>query len=367
MQKVLRAFNILFWLLLSLPILGGLVVLALYYKNETRRKETPIRLDYLNSDELGPYQLNTSEVEELSCEPVWEETDGNRWLHPVRTCHVANKHYRQYLDTGNDEHREHFLTLTEALIEDAEEDRDALIWPYPLEYYPGQQVPWISAMAQGLVIAVLARAYECTKDDRYLELASKTMLTFERDVRDGGVRYEAVRGIFYEEYAFVEMNKQHHTLNGMLAALFGLYDLHKVCGDETAKRLFDEGTATLRNNLPAFDMHFISSYDLRHEYGEPPLFLSRYHQMHVGQLTILSEMTGDPYFQGVADVWDRKLLDPVNRLRLTVWYAEYLLRVLKKRFDEQGFEGLTAGLASRIRSRLSDLGKSKPHEHLPWT
>jgi D-glucuronyl C5-epimerase C-terminus len=367
MQKVLRTFNILFWLLLSLPIAGVLVVLALYYKNETRRKETPIRLDYLDSDQLGPYQLNTSSIEELSTEPVWEETNGTRWLHPVRTCHVANKHYRQFLDTGKDEYRTHFLALTETLIEHAEEDRSALVWSYPLIYYSDQQVPWISAMAQGLVIAVLARAYECTRDERYLEFARKTMLTFDRDVRDGGVRYEAARGVFFEEYAFVETNKQHHTLNGMLAALFGLYDLHKVCGDETAKRLFDEGTETIRTNLPAFDQHFLSSYDLRHEYKEPPLFLGRYHQMHVAQLTVLATMTGDPYFQGVADVWDRKLFDPVNRLRLTIWYAGYLGRELKKRLDEQGWEGLTAGLANRMFSRLSDLRKSKPHEHLPWT
>ncbi|GBE30110.1 hypothetical protein BMS3Bbin04_01136 [bacterium BMS3Bbin04] len=222
-------------------------------------------------------------------------------------------------------------------------------------------------MAQGVIISVLARAYETTRDERYLELARKTMICFDRDVQDGGVRCEAKRGVFYEEYAFVETNKQHHTLNGMLAALFGLYDLHKVCGDETARRLFDEGTATIRANLPAFDLQFITSYDLRHEYGEPPLLVSRYHQMHVGQLTILAGMTGDQYFQGVADVWDRKLMDPINRLRLTMWYGGHLWRELRKKIDEEDLTGLTSAFAQRVMSRLSDLTKSNPHDHLPWT
>lgn len=367
MKSLFNLIRFVFWLLVIGPVVAVVAVLAMYYKNETRRKPSPIRLDYLDSDQLGPYQVDRSEVEELSGDPVWSETDGVRWLHPVRTCHVANKQYRLYLDTGIDEHRDHFLALTEALIEHGEEDRGALVWPYPLTYYPGQQVLWLCAMAQGLIITVLARAYETTQDEHYLELARKTMVTFERDVRDGGVRYEATRGVFYEEYAFVEENKQHHTLNGMLAALFGLYDLHKVCGDETAKRLFDEGVATLRANLTAFDQHFLSSYDLRHEYGEPPLFLARYHQRHVGQLTILAKMTGDPYFQGVADSWDRKLLDPVNRLRLTLWYGGYLSRELKKQYAEEGVQGLTGKLTNRIMSRLSDLSKSQPHKDLPWT
>ncbi|MCB2211492.1 D-glucuronyl C5-epimerase family protein [bacterium] len=367
MNRFFRRTRIVFWFIVIAPVLAIGAVLALYFKNDTRRKVTPIRLDYLGTDKLGPYYLNPATIEELSTEPVWAETDGRRWLHPVRTCHVANKHYRQYLDTGNEVYRTHFLKLTETLIEHADEDRSALIWPYPISYYPDQQVPWISSMAQGLVIAVLARAYETTRDDRYLELARRTMLTFERDVRDGGVRYEAARGVFYEEYAFVEENKQHHTLNGMLAALFGLYDLHKVCGDEHAKELFDQGVKAIRDNLPAFDLHFLSSYDLRHEYGEPPLFLSRYHQMHVGQLTILAEMTGDPYFQGVADVWDRKLFDPINRLRLTAWYAGYLYRDIRNRIDEKGVKGVAKRLADRALSRVRDLSRARPHDHLPWT
>jgi hypothetical protein len=47
-------------------------------------------------------------------------------------------------------------------------------------------------------------------------------------------------------------------------------------------------------------------------------------------------MTGDDYFAGVADCWDRKLLDGVNRLRLSCWYVGWKWWDMRRKVREFG-------------------------------
>ena len=192
-------------------------------------------------------------------------------------------------------------------------------------------------MGQGHFLLVLSRAYQETDDDRFIDLGFKALKPFTKDIQDGGVRsHNPQRGAFYEEYAFFENNKQHHTLNGMMSALMGVHDFWKVTRDENVKKLFDEGIATIAKNLDAYEFDFGSSYDLRHEHGEPFNFIAVYHSVHVSHLKILYSFNKQSLFNEKSKIWDKKLKTPCDRL--IVSYHWIIMRIfnMKKSYRVYG-------------------------------
>lgn len=61
------------------------------------------------------------------------------------------------------------------------------------------QPGWLSAMGQGHCISVLVRAYNLTKDNRYIEAAENALRPFEIEAIDGGVRNHFLGLPWYEE------------------------------------------------------------------------------------------------------------------------------------------------------------------------
>ena len=208
-------------------------------------------------------------------------------------------------------------------------------------------------MAQGQVVAVLCRAYQETNDGRYLDLAKRAAIPFSLDIKDGGVRsIDPVRGVFYEEYAFHEYNKQHHTLNGMLSALMGIYDLWKVTRHDHYRNIFDVGVQTIGNNLMSYDFPFCSSYDLRHEHGEYPMMQPRYNSVHVAHLKIMAKMTKNPYFETVSEKWNTKLQSKFNRLCYFIFYVTWKLKDLRNDVHNIGLVKMIRLYRIRLTKRL---------------
>jgi len=330
----------LIWVALLIFILGSTAllfyVLLDFYKKYTPRKVYKLYLDFIHKEEPGPYQVSLAEKYTLN--PTTDEfgavvykhylTGDKPYVHPIRNTHVALAYYESYILTYKNEDLERFFRVIKAFMNHVVElDNGAYIWYYPpYVNFENQKVPWTSAMSQGQMLAVLAIAYYETKDIKYLEIGKKVLLSFQTKIEDGGVLFEDDFGIFYEEFAYWEPQKRNHTLNGMLSALFGIYDFWKVSKFETAFKVFETGVKTIRKNLHLYDLSYCSTYDLRHLVDPEknfPLVQGRYNAVHVGHLRILAEMTNDSYFQAVSDLWDKKLQDKVNRIRLTFWYLGY--------------------------------------------
>ncbi len=103
--------------------------------------------------------------------------------------------------------------------------------------------------------------------------------------------------------AFEEYPKPYRNLvlNGLITALFGIYDL-STTGDERARELFDAATTALERNLHRYDLGYWSAYDLsgpiRRVAG------NEYHEYHIMLLWALYEMTGNESFKRTADRWE---------------------------------------------------------------
>lgn len=153
--------------------------------------------------------------------------------------------------------------------------------------------PWVSAMAQGVAMSFLTRAYRVTRDARYLAAAARALAPFARSTRSGGVVADFAGRPWYEEYPSVVPS---HVLNGFMFSLVGLYDecrwQRRACG------LFNVGMHSLRLRIARFDRGRGSYYYP----GRIPVGRD-YHRLHVSLLTALTSVRRVPSLNRVRRRW----------------------------------------------------------------
>jgi hypothetical protein len=174
-------------------------------------------------------------------------------------------------------------------------------------------------MAQGRGLSILARAWQRTSDERYIACARRALAAFSLPVEQGGVMGAHDGQTTYEEYP---AQPAPHVLNGMIFALFGLWDLARAQPDDArAARLFERGAAAVEALLPRYDTGWWSLYDLYHLEAASPRnpCTAHYHDIHVKQLAIMHAITGREPFGAFARRWAAYWNSSRGRLRA---YAE---------------------------------------------
>ncbi|MEK7774451.1 MAG: D-glucuronyl C5-epimerase family protein [Candidatus Zixiibacteriota bacterium] len=167
-----------------------------------------------------------------------------------------------------------------------------------------------SAMVQGLAISTLLRANSVISNQRLLSAARLALEPFGREVRSGGVT-EFVNGHpIYEEYP---CKPPRHVLNGTIYALWGLNDAKRLANDVHAENLFNDGVRGLLSILPQFDSGYWSWYHVGEGVQNPATIL--YHRLHVVQLRVMAEMTGNQEFSTIADRFQQYLSSRMNAIR----------------------------------------------------
>jgi len=91
--------------------------------------------------------------------------------------------------------------------------------------------------------------------------------------------------------------RRDHHLNAHLHAVFGLYEYWQVTRSPVARLLLEGAITTMRDRAGRFRRP-----------GRPSFYSSRtktviasYHEIHVWQLRLLGEVTGDAYFTRLGD------------------------------------------------------------------
>jgi heparosan-N-sulfate-glucuronate 5-epimerase len=180
---------------------------------------------------------------------------------------------------------------------------DAGGWEYGFPFSEGAAInlrpPWISALAQGQAISLLARVYDATHRRRFLRAARRGLRPFRRSFEDGGVRTNWAGHPWYEEYPAVNAN---HVLNGYELALIGLHDLSDR--SRLAGSLFRQGIRSLVWAIPQFDGGPTGSYyaaGLFQPVNDP------YLEVHVLLTRTLYRITRRPTLRFYADRWEAAL------------------------------------------------------------
>lgn len=135
------------------------------------------------------------------------------------------------------------------------------VWFYRFNYPSyGLSSPWVSGMAQGVGIGVLARAYLMSGDPSYLITAQQALRAFEYEASEGGVvQYD---GLGLPHYAEYPSRPKSFVLNGFIIGTLGIYDLWRVSKYEKAKEIFDIALQTITTRLPDYDLGTNTNYQL---------------------------------------------------------------------------------------------------------
>ena len=199
---------------------------------------------------------------------------------------------------------------------------ESLAWVYDfdLDFY-GPRAPWISAMAQSEAVSLLLRLHPFLEDDRCLDIPIKALRPFKYPVNRGGVQAQFPDGSpVFEEYP---THPPSMVLNGFMFSLIGLHEYATLFSDAEFTELFQQAIQGLRNNLHRYDTGYWNYYDL---HPTRRLTSPAYIQVHVQLLSILSHLTGDPFFSAVANRWRSYLKSPRSRL---LWISQKVVEKIR--------------------------------------
>src|SRR4051794_31981473 len=156
-----------------------------------------------------------------------------------------------------------------------------LAWEYDFDYGTGR-APWRSAMAQGVALQALARAWKATGDPVDLALARRALGGLTLADARGGLRVARARA-WWPLYAF---DPEMKVLNGDLQVVISLLDYGRLTGDARARAWGLAGARAALGVLPRYDTGAWSLYDGR---AEADL---GYHDLMTHQLGQLADRTG---------------------------------------------------------------------------
>ena len=206
---------------------------------------------------------------------VWEYYAGQgiqiQWL---GTFGEANGYYLSGRENTN------LRQLLSEVIPLATQRAGGIAWEY-MFHFDGGAPPWTSGLSQGTALQVLARAWSRFKEQAYLTAAQQALGVLETPPPTG-VHVKTAAGAEYAEYTYAPSDR---ILNGFIQADVGLYDYTSITHDPLGLRLFEEGDAEARAEVPHYDTGAWSLYD---QYGESDL---SYHELLTEFLQHLCERT----------------------------------------------------------------------------
>ena len=206
---------------------------------------------------------------------VWEYYPGQgieiQWL---ATFGEGNGYYNSGRENAN------LHQLVSEVIPLATTRSGGIAWEY-LFHFDGGVPPWTSGLSQGTALQVLARAWSRFKEPADLAAAQQALGIY-RHSPPQGVRVATKAGALYAEYTYAPSDR---ILNGFVQAVVGLYDYTAITRDPVGLKLFEEGDAEARAEVPHYDTGHWSLYD---QYGESSL---NYHELLTEFLQHLCERT----------------------------------------------------------------------------
>ncbi len=152
-----------------------------------------------------------------------------------------------------------------------------------------------SSMAQGEGISLLLRANIASGDTKYLDAIKKAQRFMLLPLNKGGTtKFDG------EDVYFYECTEDPLILNGWIFSIWGLYDYYKFFKDEETKAILSDTLKTLEKRLPHFDMKYWSKYE-----DGKRICSTFYHKLHIAQLRVMHDITGEKIYKTYADKWER--------------------------------------------------------------
>ena len=207
--------------------------------------------------------------------------------------------YDLYLETNKKEYYSRFFTSVNWAINHQDSNGGWKTFEHECKENP------YSSMAQGEGISLLLRAFNVTRDKKYLNAATKAIELMQKPVEKKGCALYDKNNIF-----LLEFSDKPVVLNGWIFSLFGLYDYILVTQKKNVKSFFNRSIYTLKEALPKFDNGYWSKYDIERKITSP-----FYHKLHVELLKVLYDLTQVKEFKKYSEKFDEYQKKKFNRLK----------------------------------------------------
>jgi heparosan-N-sulfate-glucuronate 5-epimerase len=244
---------------------------------------------------------------------------------PIAIAQWGLGNYNLFRRSGNDDRRRKFLAASDWLCTHLEQNPAGIwVWNHHFdwEYRTPLQHPWYSGLAQGQGISLLLRSHRETGDASFLEAAQKAFLSFTKSTSEGGVTFTDKRGdLWIEEYI---VSPPTHILNGLMWAVWGVYDYYLATGDAFARTVYEATVHTLLNNIACYDLGFWSLYEQSGTFL-PMVASPFYHQLHIVQLRVMHILTGEERFLHFAERWESYSRSRSKRTRALCYKGAFKL------------------------------------------
>lgn len=185
----------------------------------------------------------------------------------------------------------------------------------------GMDPPWLSCLAQGEAMSILARYYSITKDTRCIDQARAAFDWMAKPIDGGGTCDILPDGRpFLEEYPGT---RHRHVLNGCLYGVIGMLDLLRVATyaevSAFSRNIVDATAATIKG----WEARGWSLYDLPQEGAHANFNTPGYQRVHIALLRYVGYAMNVPEFLSAAERLTATLEQPLSRIRALVGKVKY--------------------------------------------
>lgn len=247
-----------------------------------------------------------------------QRADGTVVRYPTAIFQQALGHWDLWLASGRTSpaHRDVFLAGARWALEHQDQAGGWSVWSLLGTHDRSEY----SSMTQGEGASLLVRAFEVSRDERFLDAARRALALMLLPVDRGGVAREVPGGLVLEEVA---NRRENAVLNGWVFSLFGLYDYLLVRRDDEAAAALDRTLSALCLWLPRYYGSYWSLYDTQGALASP-----FYHHLHIAQLSALEMAFPEraPQFAHARQRFERQAASRLWTLRAVFAKAAQKLR-----------------------------------------
>lgn len=248
---------------------------------------------YSKTDVKGYYNNLTEKITRFGLEnddvPTTTVDTGETIYFSIAIFQYGLAAYDLYLLKNDNSMLNKVFSCANWAVENQNEDGSWATFKYENPKHPN------SSMAQGEGISLLIRAYNESKNDKYLKALKKAYKYMIIPIEKGGTtKY------YNDEIYFYECIDEPLILNGWIFSLWGIYDYQKFIKDKKSKELLDKTINTLVKKLPDFDIKYWSKYEDGKRICSP-----FYHELHISQLKVMYDLTGIDDFKIYANKWEK--------------------------------------------------------------
>ena len=206
--------------------------------------------------------------------------------------------YDLYLETNHKDYYDRFMKSVNWAVTNQNNDGGWVSFKYE------NNNPY-SAMAQGEGTSLLIRAYNETKEKKYLELSTKAIECLMRDINNNGCTLYKENDVYLKEFPGKPI-----VLNGWIFSLFGVYDYYLITNKREIKNFYDKSVCSLIKVISNFDAGYWSKYDI-----DKKIASSFYHRLHIELLKVMYDLTGEDIFIFYSDRFETYQNKKMNRIK----------------------------------------------------